>query len=310
MKKLIWKWVAKGFLGNILLLFGPFLRQREKLLGLRNPLHMKFITTEQGGNLYVSEFENHISLGSASGKLIRFDPDQFEDDVSFLFDRLVKKSDTVLDIGANNGFHTVLFSKKASNGRVFAFEPLRKFAQQASLNCALNGANNVKIVSCALGAKDENLDMKVNIGGVGLQGTSTFIDNNKHVGENPGFYETQSMPVRRLDGIINKIGISDKVNFMKIDTEGFDTMVLEGAMRTIQTYRPVMFVEAHTTRLIEAGKSWAWYIDTFPDYHILVMYPTTRAKPYLHLEPLTPDLPIISVNLLMLPKCPNLAFDK
>lgn len=303
MKKLLWKWVAKGVLGDFLRPFGPWLRSREKVLGLRNPLHMKFMTTEQAGNLYVAEFESHMSLGSASEKLIEFDATQFEDDVSFLFDRLVKEDDIVLDIGANNGFHTVLFGKKAHRGHVFAFEPLAKFAEQASMNCALNGVGNVTIVKCALGAKSEELDMKVNVGGMGLQGTSTFIADNQNVNDNPDCYEIQKMPVRRLDDVIGALDIQGKIGFVKIDTEGFDTMVLEGGMETLRAHRPILFVEAHTSRLAQAGKSWKWYLDTFPDFHILIIYPLTRAKPFLHLEPLTESLPQISVNLLMLPRC-------
>ena len=84
MKKFLWQLISKSYLGDLLRPLGSLLRHREMILGFRNPLHMKFITTKQGGNLYVSEFESHISLGSASEKLIRFDPNQFEDDVSLI----------------------------------------------------------------------------------------------------------------------------------------------------------------------------------------------------------------------------------
>jgi hypothetical protein len=66
LKQRIWHSVAKGYLGLLLKPFGGMLRDRETLCGLRNPMHMKFLATEQAGNLYVSEIENHMSLGSAS----------------------------------------------------------------------------------------------------------------------------------------------------------------------------------------------------------------------------------------------------
>jgi FkbM family methyltransferase len=302
LKEIIWKSVAKGSLGPIMRPFGNALRRHENLLGLRNPLHMQFLTTIQADNLYVSELDSHMSLGAATKKMIRFDTDQFEDEISFLMKRLVKPDAVVLDIGANNGFHTVLLAKGAHRGHVYAFEPLEKFAAQASMNCALNGVDNVTIVNCALGAEEAVLDMWVNVAGEGLQGTSTFINNNANVLRNPDCYEIRKVPIKRLDDVIRTLDLQGPIRLVKIDTEGFDTMVLEGGMETIRAHKPVMFVEAHTTRLAQANKSWRWYLDTFADYHILIIHSLTRAKPYLHMEPLTDDLPEISVNLLLLPR--------
>ena len=301
-KRILWKWVAKGWPGSLARHFDTLVRDREILFGLRNPMHMKYLFTRQAGNLYLAELDSHMSQGSARKKLIRFDPDGFEDDIVFLMDALVEPEHTVLDIGANNGYHTVLLAKKAHKGHVFAFEPLAKFAEQTSVNSALNGVGNVTIVNCALGAEAAELEMKVNVSGRGLQGTSTFIDDNQNVIDHPDDYVTRTVKVHRLDDIVRTLHIPSRIGFIKIDTEGFDTMVLEGAMETIRKHRPIMTVEAHTRRLAQAGKSWQWYLDTFPDYHILIIYPLTRAKPYLHLEPLTADLPEISVNLLMLPR--------
>lgn len=309
LKQCIWHSVAKGYLGLLLKPFGGMLRGRETLCGLRNPMHMKFLATEQAGNLYVSEIENHMSLGSASDKLVKFDADQFEDDISYLMHQLVRPEHVILDIGANNGFHTVLLAKGASKGHVFAFEPLEKFAEQASMNCALNGVENVTIINCALGAEEAVLDMKVNVSGQGLQGTSTFIDDNANVVKNPNDYQIRKVAVKKLDDVIATLDLPGPIGMIKIDTEGFDTMVIEGGLKTILKHKPIMFVEAHTARLKQAGKSWQWYLETFADYHILIIYPLTRAKPYLHLEPLSGNLPEISVNLLMLPRRKTIQFD-
>ncbi len=51
-----------------------------------------------------------------------------------------------------------------------------------------------------------------------------------------------------------------------------------------------------------AGRSFQWYLDTFPDHHIFIVYAADRTNPYLRLAPLTPDQPEIAVNLLLLPK--------
>ena len=144
--------------------------------------------------------------------------------------------------------------------------------------------------------------MHVNIGGTGLQGTSTFLDQNAHVDANPENYEDQTIRTFRLDNIVEQLELSERLNFIKIDTEGFDTFVLEGGLEIIKKHNPAIIVEAHSIRLRQSGKSWQWYLDTFPEYHILIIYPLNRAKPYLHLEPLVADQAEISVNLLLLPK--------
>ena len=78
---------------------------------------------------------------------------------------------------------------------------------------------------------------------------------------------------------------------------------MAGAL-TRRRHRPAMIVKAHTTRLAQAGKSFQWYLDTFPDHHVPIVHAVTRADPYLRLEPLTPDQPEIAVNLLLLPRAP------
>ena len=63
-----------------------------------------------------------------------------------------------------------------------------------------------------------------------------------------------------------------------------------------------MIIEAHSTRLAKVGLSFQWYLETFPDYHALIVYSITPANPYLRLEPLGDEPPEIAVNLLLLPR--------
>ena len=106
----------------------------------------------------------------------------------------------------------------------------------------------------------------------------------------------------RLDDLIGDLLPNARIGFVKIDTEGFETFIIEGGLDVLRRDRPRMIIEAHTCRLAAAGKSFQWYLDTFADYHVLVIYPPSRANPYLRLEPLNPDQPNIAVNLLLLPR--------
>lgn len=302
MKKTVLRLLSDTWLGTLASMLGRPFRNRRTFLGLTNPVYLSHVATQWADRLYLSPNDGYLAGGGNRRHMVRFDADTYEPEITYLMQRLIGPEDVVLDIGANIGFHTVTMAEAAHKGHVFAFEPVPEMAERNSANCALNRLDNVTLVPCALGVEEAELDMLVNIGGEGLQGTSTFLADNFNVHGNPGCYEKRPMKVRRLDGLISELGIESRIGFMKIDTEGFDTQVIEGGLETIRKNNPVIIVEAHSKRLEQAGKSWQWYLDTFPDHHILICHALNRANPYLHLEPLTPDQPEISVNLLLLPK--------
>ena len=302
LKKAALQLIYNSWPGDVLRSFERFLRARHKVMGLTNPIYMSHVVTEQAGGVYLSERDNYIALRPGRKKMLRFDPDLFEADITFLMQSLIQPDDIVLDIGANIGFHTVTMAKAASRGHLYAFEPVAEMWTQNSMNCALNRLDNVTIVGCALGDKRTEMEMNINVGGTAMQGTSTFLDMNVLMEANPNNFQSRRIQVFRLDDIIDELQTGGRVDFIKIDTEGFDALVLDGAMETIRKNRPIMIVEAHSTRLAETGKSWRWFLESFFDHHALIIHPLTHAKPYLHLEPLTADQPEISVNLLLLPR--------
>lgn len=304
LKRLIWNSLARGWLGRLAFPLGPMLRRREHLFGLRNPLYMSHAVTEQAGGLYLSDAESYIMSGSGQRRMLRFDPGLFEPDITYLMQRLIRPDDAVIDVGANIGFHTVTMARAAAKGRVYAFEPVSEMLEQNALNCTLNGLDNVTFFDCALGDRSERRNMHVSVGNADLQGTNTLIDESHHLAARDARYETRAVSVIRLDDLAAQLDLKPRLGFMKIDTEGFDTHVLEGALQLIRTHRPVMLVEAHSRRLDAVGKSWRWYLETFPDHRILVVHSITRARPYLYMTPLREEEPEIAVNLLMLPRQP------
>ena len=275
---------------------------RSHIAGMINPFHLPTILVDRDGSPLIARPGTYLFMNSGRENAVRFGPEQYEPEISYLIDYLIKDTDVVLDIGANVGLHTVAFARKVTKGHVYSFEPVAEMAERLSENVALNGLTNVTLVPCGLGAEDDTLEMSVNIGGAGLEGTST-IAGSVHLDREPENYETRQVPVRRLDAIVQSLGIKERIGFVKIDTEGFETWVIEGGLETIREHRPAMIVEAHSRRLAAAGKDFQWYLDQFPDYHILIIYPVNRVNPYLRLVPLTATQPEIAVNLLLLPRC-------
>lgn len=273
-------------------------------MGLTNPFHVSHYIIERDGARYLAPATSYLALKSATHQIVRFEPGVFEPEISYLIESLVGAEDVVIDVGANVGVHTVAFARAAHKGRVLAFEPVAEMLERASLNCALNGISNIALINCALGEAPGEIEINVNVAGNGMEGTSSLL-RTVHVERTPENYRPRKVPVRRLDDVIEEMAPKGRISFIKIDTEGFEPMVLKGAVDTIRRHRPAMVVEAHSRRLAQVGLSFRWYLDTFPDYHALIVHAVTPANPYLRLEPLIAEPPEIAVNLLLLPRQPG-----
>ena len=147
-----------------------------------------------------------------------------------IFDRFVQSGDTVLDIGANIGTHTLWFANKVGpKGSVIAFEPQRLIFQTLCANMALNSIKHVDCKQLGVGYSKRLVTVPVldplkenNFGGLSIEGHT----------------EGEPVAICRVDDI----GLS-RCDFIKIDVEGMEPEALQGAMNTIVNCRPVLYVE-------------------------------------------------------------------
>lgn len=161
----------------------------------------------------------------------------------FLSDNLIDLSGCdVIDIGANNGIFTVEFADLVGdNGRVFSFEPQRIIFQQLCGNIFANGFDNVWAFNIAVGSYDGLVKMEVpnyyvsetpiNLGDVSVQNKTSRTD-------------TEEVQIIRLDSLefLNLI-------LIKIDVQGYECEVIEGAKETISKHRPFLYIEVEPTQL-------------------------------------------------------------
>ena len=146
-----------------------------------------------------------------------------------ILDKYIKDNAVILDIGSNIGNHTLYWSIERNAKKIFAFEPVKETFGILETNIALNQLlDKVVLYNAAVGsqtskAKIKEFDSK-NIGA-----TSLVLDENG------------SISVLKIDDLSFD---GEKIDFIKIDTEGFEIEVLKGAKNTIMKNRPVIFVES------------------------------------------------------------------
>lgn len=157
---------------------------------------------------------------------------------------VIKPGDTVIDIGANIGILTVYFAKLVGKeGKVYAFEPEpNNFALLK--NVEINGYQNVTLVQKAVSNKSGKVNLQISKS----MTAHRIADAN---GDGNNFVEIDCISLD--DYFREHLG---KIHFIKIDTEGNDGKVIQGASSLLTRYKDVkIMTEFHTRLLNEAGMS-------------------------------------------------------
>jgi FkbM family methyltransferase len=134
---------------------------------------------------------------------------------------LCLQRDVALDIGSNVG----LWSRDLTQmfKQVIAFEPVAAFR-----DCLLKNvtSTNFEVRACALGNEDTTINMIVT------------EENTGHSHVDTATLGTGTIPMYRLDSLT-----LPKINYIKIDCEGYENTILRGAKETVLRDRPIMVIE-------------------------------------------------------------------
>lgn len=147
-------------------------------------------------------------------------------------ERFVKPGAVVYDIGAQAGFYTLFFSCLAgAKGLVYAFEPFAENVRNLIAHIQLNRLKNVRIIQAAVGSADGVSGMTVD--------RSRFM--NFIIPLNDAMLV---VPTLSLDKAIDTYGFRPP-DVIKMDIEGGESSALEGARRTLERYKPALFIALH-----------------------------------------------------------------
>ncbi len=157
----------------------------------------------------------------------------FEPKMVKLFQTLIKADDLVIDVGANIGCTSILFGELAD--RVISFEPSPTTFNLLQRNVKQSGLVNIKLHNFALGSSRSMSEITY----ASSNRSGGFISNKTNISTG---HITEKIEIEKLDEIINILNIS-KIDFIKIDVEGFEKEVIEGAKNTINKFKPIIVLE-------------------------------------------------------------------
>lgn len=196
------------------------------------------------------------SIGS-SRMLLRADQDSgrflyfygwYEPEECSYFQKELRATDICLDVGANVGFYTLLFSRLASKGEVHAFEPVESSWHILSTNVLVNNLTNVTVNRAAVG----NCDAEVEFTLAADPTYSSFVDTERRTAA-----ARIKVPVASVDSYIAKRCLP-RIDCMKIDVEGAEYKVLTGAaglLSDAQRRPRLVMLELHDPMLQRQGSS-------------------------------------------------------
>lgn len=167
----------------------------------------------------------------------------YEPEIAAHLERHLRPGDVVIDVGANIGLHTLRAAHLVgAAGRVHAFEPDPQSSRYLIANLAANGLKQVTPWAVAVGGQDGVAELFLDL----LTARTTSLNAGHKAPSDKQTRPKIMVPVKRLDDLV-----AGPVRFMKIDAEGFEVEVLNGARRIIDEQRPTIVVESTSDNLAE-----------------------------------------------------------
>ena len=139
--------------------------------------------------------------------------------------------DVILDIGANIGQYGGEMRNLGFKGEILSFEPMKKAFKKLQKNASRD--KNWKVYNWSIGERDGQTTINVAKNSV----SSSLLDNLPQLTESApeaAFIEKETIEIRKLDSVFESLGLMGKKVYLKIDTQGYEEMVLLGAEHSLQ----------------------------------------------------------------------------
>jgi FkbM family methyltransferase len=164
----------------------------------------------------------------------------FEKDTTEAINKVCKEGFYVLDIGANVGCHTLRFAKIVGpKGKVIAFEPMPWARNKLKRNLELNNFSNVEVEKIGL---SNTISIKKASFRNSWSLSSKKNTNNIDV----------EIQFTTVDLYIKQKSIT-KIDLIKLDIDGYEFKVLQGALKSLKLMKPIIIIELGVYTLKNVG---------------------------------------------------------
>ncbi len=173
--------------------------------------------------------------------------------------------DTVIDIGAHIGKHTIFSSRcVGKRGRVIAIEAHPRNYMHLIKNLKINSIRNVHPINVAVDEANRQVDL-YEAAESGWHSVNPVLLHDKKI------KRKIRVPAKTLDTIVEEFGLS-RIDWIKIDVEGGENRVLLGGIRSLRIFKPKTLIEIHNadigTKVIKTLKK--------VDYNIRIIHGEVR----------------------------------
>ncbi len=160
----------------------------------------------------------------------------YDPSVTSLFTALVRPGMTVIDAGANVGYFTLIAARCAgNNGRVFAFEPEPSNYDLLVRNIELNQCTNVTAIPLALSDQEGQVSLHLDKVNLGCHSVS-----KENVSSPGGLRQVEATT---LDKFADQLGPDKRVDFIKMDVQGAEGLIIAGGEETLRHSNVKMVME-------------------------------------------------------------------
>jgi FkbM family methyltransferase len=169
----------------------------------------------------------------------------------------------IVDGGANIGFFTVSVAHRTQgrSTRIVSFEPQRQLFQALGGSLAINGYRHVYLHNCGLGAEPGiaqlpavDYSIAQDFGTVSLSDTPTVDED--------GWMNDRVVDITSIDAMA-----LPRLDFFKLDVEGYEIPAITGALDTIKRHRPWIWVEYFITGVDPIKQA----LESINDYEFFIM---------------------------------------
>lgn len=214
------------------------------MFNIMDKVRRNILVSSDHGSMIVNRFDcNHEQVGHGQWLLDHGSASSIEANEAYNCLKSLENP-TIFDIGANIGTYTTWLAKFFPKGKIYCFEAQRLVFQMLCGNISINNFDNCYTYNMAVGKNN---------------GFISVAEPNYYSNEDFGIFSLiedkikdksgniYNIPLITIDTFVELYNV-EKVDFIKIDVEGMDLDVLQGATNIIKKYKPIIFIEHSDNR--------------------------------------------------------------